>query len=202
MYWNRSAAEIAAAWQAEIDNKLEAGATATLTAGAPNTTLASAMTLLGQQQSALLRNDIATPQLIAGGNSAMWLALLFSPQPTGNHLNAPEPSLMYGGADEATYLTVVGLANVGNASAKATTGTMAEESLATQSAMSAYLMPRLQPGVATHWELLPFVEMGEQSPPPTPNAQHTDHHTDHQSDWIAWGSMLLTVFLIVLAILV
>lgn len=190
MYWNRSAAEIAAAWQAEIDNKLEVGATATLTAGAPNSTLASTITLLGQQRSTVQRNDIATPQLVAGGNSAMWLGLLFAARPTGNGFHAPPPTHIYGGADEATYLALVELAST-------KTKPVDNESLSIQSALNTHFMPRLQPGVATSWEMLPFVEMGEPSPPLAPITP-----PDHQADWIAWGSMLLTVGLIVLAILI
>jgi hypothetical protein len=192
MYWNRSAAEIAAAWQAEIESKLETGSTALLQAGAPDTLLTSTTTLLGLQHSTVQRTDIATPRLVAGGNSALWLGLLLSPHASsGPH--APAPMIIYGGADAATYLATVSM----------TGGTTGGTTTAQPLGMGAHLAPRLQPGVATPWEMLPLLEAGEQPLPasaagsPSSRAFH-----DPADDWIAWGVMLVALCLVLSALLI
>jgi hypothetical protein len=200
MYWNRSAAEIAAAWQAEIESRLETGATAILLGGTPDTMTSSAATLLAMENSIVQRNDIATPLLVAGGNSAVWLGLLLPPQPAGSDLTAPAPTLIYGGADEATYLAMVGL-----------TSALAQQFLFAPSAaqsgsaaeMGVHFAPRLQPGAATAWEMLPFIEVGEQ---PTPALAVTtatvDPAGDPTGDWIASGVMLLALCLVLSSLLI
>jgi hypothetical protein len=209
MYWNRSAADIAAIWQAEIESKLETGATAVLLGGAPDTVTSSAATLLALQNSAIQRNDIATPLLVAGGNSAIWLGLLLPPQTTGSGLSAPPPTLVYGGADEATYLAVVELTS---ALAAQQFAASSEPKVTMPTEMGVQFAPRLQPGAATAWEMLPFVEVGEQ---PTPalamaisrtsvSATSTMPSTsaDPTGDWIAWGIMLLVLCLVLSAFLI
>jgi hypothetical protein len=203
MYWNRSAADIAAAWQAEIENKLETGASALLPAGAPNTLTSSAATLLGLQQSAIHRNDVATPWLLAGGNSALWLGLLLSAQPTGSGAVAPAPTVLYGGADEATYLAMVNLAGSQVAQPNpAHAGFRPGAAVG----MGIQFAPRLHPGSAAAWEMLPLVEVGEQ-PATTPAgtqelAGSALHSSDPLGDWIVWGVMLFAFCLVLSALLI
>jgi hypothetical protein len=196
MYWNRSAADIAAAWQAEIESRLETGATAVLLAGIPNNMTTSTATLLALQNSAIQRNDIATPLLVAGGNSAIWLAMLLPPQPAGSDLRAPLPTLVYGGADEATYLTIAGLTTA-FASQTPSASSAARSNLSPE--MGVQFAPRLQPGAATDWEMLPLVEVGEQ---PTPALAGTPIAADPTGDWIAWGMMLFALCLVLSAFLI
>lgn len=196
MYWNRSAAEISAAWQAEIESKLETGATATLLGGAPDNVLSSAATLLGLQNSLAQRNDVATPLLIAGGNSAVWLSLLLPPQPAGSDPIAPAPTVVYGGADEVTYLALVNLTTAHVEQPAATTGA-AKTSPSPE--LGVQLAPRLQPGAAMAWEMLPLVEVGEQL---TPTLAPIAAHADPTLDWIAWGTMLLVLCLVLSALLI
>jgi hypothetical protein len=194
MYWNRSATDIAATWQTEIESKLEIGATAILLSGTPDNVVSSTAMLLALQNSSIQRNDIATPLLVAGGNSAVWLGLLLPPQPAGSPI-APAPTLLYGGADEATYLAIAGLTRafaVRSASGSATIKSSIPAEVGTQFA------PRLQPGAAAKWEALPFIEVGEQ---PTPSLAVTNT-TDSTGDWIAWGSMLLVLCLVLSALLI
>jgi hypothetical protein len=192
MYWNRSAADIRAAWQIEIESKLETGATALLLGGMPSSLTSSAATLLALQDASAQRSDVATPLLVAGGNSTAWLGLLLAPQPTGDSPNVPPPMLVYGGADEATYLAIVGL----TAAAVTTPGTT-KPSIPHE--LAGQIAPRLQPGAATAWEALPFVEVGEQ---PTPPLALSTTQSDPTNDWIAWGVMLLAFCLVLSALLV
>jgi hypothetical protein len=211
MYWNRSAADIASAWQSEIESKLETGATALLLAGAPSSFIGSAATVLGLQNSTLHRNDIANPWLVAGGNSALWLALLLAAQPTGSELNAPSPTLLYGGADEATYLALVGLtvshvSQPNDAHAAIRPGTPLD--------MGIQFAPRLHPGAAAAWEMLPLVEVGEQPAAnlPATNLPGSTQETaggalsgvdsDPTGDWIVWGVMLFAFCLVLSALLI
>lgn len=194
MYWNRSAAEIAATWQTEIESKLESGTTALLLGGAPDNLSTDTATLLALQNSSLERNDIATSLLVTGGNSAAWLGMLLPPQPTSSEPVAPSPTVIFGGADETTYLAMVGLtsAQIANASLSG-----AVKSLTTTE-MGLHFAPRLQPGAGAAWEALPFIEVGEQ---PTPSLAAITA-TDSTGDWIAWGTMLLVLCLVLSALLI
>jgi hypothetical protein len=196
MYWNRSAADISAAWQTEIESELETGSTALLVGGRPDNLISGIATLLALQNSTVQRNDVATPFLLAGGNSAVWLGLLLSPQPSGNGLVAPPPALVYGGADEATYWSMVELSNSYVTRSPAMLGTAKGGALPESSTQFA---PRLQPGADTAWELLPFVEVGDA---PTPSPIETPASPDPTGDWIAWGVMLLAFCLVLSALLI
>jgi hypothetical protein len=196
MVWNRSAVEIAAAWQAEIESKLETGATAVLLGGASSTLTTGATTLLALQNSSIQRNDIATPLLVAGGNSALWLGLLLPPRPVGDSSFAPPPTLIYAGADEATYLAIAGLTT------RLASQPHAAPGLANPGApqeMGVHFAPRLQPGAPTAWEMLPFVEVGEQ---PIPSLALTTTASDPTVDWVTWGVMLLVFCLVLSAFLI
>jgi hypothetical protein len=201
MYWNRSAVDIALAWQTEIESKMEIGASALLLGGAPASLIPSIATLAALKYSADQRNDVATPLLIAGGSSALWLGLLLPPLPSGNELSAPAPTIVYGGADEATYLATAALSNTvafdstptqRSSSTSATKAGTAQE-------MGGQFAPRLQAGAATAWEMLPFVEVGEQ---PTPALPAAPIIIDPTGDWIAWGVMLLAFCLVLSALLI
>jgi len=196
MYWNRSAADISAAWQAEIESKLETGSTALLVGGRSDNMISGIATLLALQNSTVQRNDVATPLLLAGGNSAVWLGLLLSPQPSGNGVVAPPPTLIYGGADEATYWSTVELSNSYVARLSSLSGRVKGDTLPE---LSTQFAPRLQPGADTDWEMLPFVEVGDA---PTPSLVETLASPDPTGDWIAWGVMLLAFCLVLSALLI
>jgi hypothetical protein len=196
MYWNRSAADIAAAWQAEIESKLETGANAVLLGGNPDNMFSSMATLLGLENSIIQRTDIATPFLVTGGNSPVWLGMLLSAQPTGSNLNSPAPAVVYGGADEATYLAMAGLTNALAAQQLPARAVPAQR---TAAEIDVQFAPRLQPGAATAWEMLPLVEVGEQ-PTLAPVVGATP--ADPTGDWIAWGVMLLAFCLVLSALLI
>jgi hypothetical protein len=104
--------------------------------------------------------------------------------------------VIYGGADEATYMAVVGL-TVALAAQMTPAPSIARTSTPQEVGMN--LAPRLQPGAATAWEMLPFVEVGEQ---PTPSLALTATTPDPTSDWIAWGIMMLAFCLVFTAFLI
>lgn len=190
MYWNRSAAEIAADWQTEVETKLEAGSTPLLTAGTPALALSGAATLLAYQQFAAQRTDITTPLVIAGGGSALWLGLLLA---HSAERGAPLPTVVYGGPDPATYLASVATLSSGalTAAPLVRPGTSPEA--------ADFLAPRLAPGLSAPWEALPFVEIGER---PRPALAGPAARPDPTGDWIAWGALLLALCLILSALLI
>ncbi|HXF62238.1 MAG TPA: hypothetical protein VNK95_11520, partial [Caldilineaceae bacterium] len=143
MYWNRSAAEVAAAWQTEIESKLEAGATPLLTAGMSSLAYSGTMTLLALQMLARRRADLTAPVLAAGGSGALWLGLLLGPD---SGPGAPEPSVVYAGPDPATYLAGIATLSTGALAVPAAVATGAPPD------MALWLSPRLHPGAPAPWE--------------------------------------------------
>jgi hypothetical protein len=189
MWWNRSAADIAVAWTAAIETEIEAGATPVLDAGAPSLVFDGALTLAAHETLVAQRSDISTPLVLGGGAGALWLALL--QQPLGGR-GAPESHVIYTGVDPATVLAGVATAHGGEAARRAVAAAIPPE-------LAQWFAPRLNPGAATPWEALPFVECGERprvSPvgsPPAPDAS---------ADWTAWGAMLLALCLVLSALLI
>lgn len=190
MVWNRSAAEITAAWQTEIETKLEAGATPLLVVGTSALALSGASTLLAYQQLAAERTDITSPLLIAGGSSALWLGLLLAPS---TNRAAPLPTVVYGGPDLATYAASVMTLSSGTMAAPALVQT------GTPPAVADFFAPRLAPALTVPWEALPFVETGES---PRPALAGPMAISDPTGDWIAWGALLLALCLVLSALLI
>jgi hypothetical protein len=194
MYWKRTAAEIAAAWQAEIENKLEAGATPLLVAGAPGRSYDGTTTLLAYQTMAARRGDMSAPLLAAGGASALWLGMLLAP---ADGAAAVAPAVVFAGADPATYLAGVATLSSGALAPPAPVATGTPPSLAL------WLSPRLQPGAPAPWEALPFAEVGERPQPMLAQSNSPlDPAADPIGDWIAWGAMLLALCLVLSALLI
>ena len=208
MYWNRTVIDIVAAMQAEIETKLEMGGTPILLTGTPATTLDVAAMLLALQSATVQRTDLTRPLLLAGGGESGWLGLLLAPLPVANGPLPPEPRVLYGGADDATYLATL-------ATLPATQATL--PTLAPPVGLAATLTPRLYPGAATAWEALPLLEVGEQpqalgsslvtnEQPATGllavGPLTTDRLADPLQEWIAWGVMLLALCLVLSALLV
>jgi hypothetical protein len=191
MMWNRTAAEITTAWETEIEIKQEAGATPLLNAGAATSAYGGLATLLAYQSWMARRTDMTTPVLAAGGSSPLWLGLLLGP--TGG-AGAPEPAVVFGGPDPATFQAGVAALTSGAAAPPAVVaaGTPAEYTI--------WLAPSVQPGAVVPWEALPFVEIGER---PQPGLVANElRPVDPTADWIAWGTMLLALCLVLSALLI
>jgi hypothetical protein len=112
--------------------------------------------------------------------------------------SAPAPAVLFGGADEATYLAVAGLTTALTAQppgiSRAIKGSTPLE-------LGVLLAPRLQPAAATSWEMLPLVEVGEQPLIHAPGAA-AGVSGDSTGDWIVWGVMLLALCLVLSAFLI
>ena len=177
-----AAAAIAGAWQAAIERDVEAGAPPRLALGATGTVADAALALLALQMATVQRADVTAPWLVAGGADAAWLGALLSPLP-GSPLGAgaplaPEPVLVYGGADAATQLATWGMA----------AGLDGAPELA----------PRLHAGVAPAWAAWPLWEAGD---PPPGALQDAPPVPDPAADWMAWGVMVLALCLVLAAFL-
>ncbi len=193
MYWDPLAGTVRAEWQTEIDHRLETGAVPVLIAGAPNALLPMATTLLAYQALAAQRRDITTPLIIAGGNGGGWLGLLLPGLSAGKDAQSPAPTVIYAGADTATYLATLALV-----------APMAEPAavpIGMTDDLAAQFAPRLQPGAPVAWEALPFVEVGE-SPGAPLAAANGESLVDPLVDWVAWGAMVLAFCLVLSALLI
>lgn len=191
MYWYRSINEIAAAWDAEMAGKLEAGATPLMAAGAPSSLLVSVPTILAMQQSIAQRDDVTVPLLIAGGASNAWPALFLSPQPGVERPAAPEPMVIFGGADPVTYHATLGTIAPQMASSLGEWATTTPD-------IASRFAPRRLPGAVAAWEDLPFVEAGDQRLLPGDQPATADVLTD----WVGGGVMLLALCLVLSALLI
>ncbi len=174
----RSTAEIAAAWQAAIERDVEVGRTPRLSMGAPDPVTDAAAALLALQGAAIQRTDMTAPWLLVGGAGATWLAALLSPLPSGDAPLAPEPVVVYGGADAATHLAMWAMT--------------AELDTAPE------LAPRVHAGVLPRWAMWPLLEAAD--PPPGPLLDRP-LAPDSAADWTAWGVMLLALCLVLSALL-
>jgi hypothetical protein len=191
MYWHRLAGSVRDEWQTEIDHRLESGTAPVFVAGAPNALLPLATTLLAYQTLAGQRRDITTPLIIAGGSGPGWLALLLPSQPPRTESHSPEPTLLYGGADAATYLATLALV--------APLAEPAAPRLGLTADLAAQFAPRLQPGAPPAWEALPLIEVGETTGAALDTPQGT---ADPAGDWIAYGAMVLAFCLVLSALLI
>jgi hypothetical protein len=120
---------------------------------------------------------MTAPWLMTGGVDAAWLGALLSPLARRGSL-APDPVVIYGGADDATQLATWAM----------TAGLDAAPAFA----------PRLHPGVAPAWQAWPLWEAGD---PPPGSLQDRPVALDPVADWTAWGVMLLALCLVLSALL-
>lgn len=191
MYWHRLASSVRDEWQIEIDHRLESGAAPVWIAGAPSALLPLATTILAYQSLAAQRSDITTPLVIAGGSGPGWLGLLLPSQPPRTDAHSPEPTLLYGGADTATYLATLALVTPLAEPAAPRLGLTAD--------LAAQFAPRLHPGAPLAWEALPFAEVGEHA---GPSLENGGDGANPGGDWVAWGVMVLAFCLVLSALLI
>jgi hypothetical protein len=195
MFWNRAISDILSSWQYELDAKLEAGETPLLNVGMSNLPLGMAPGLLALQALIARRVDVAAPVIVAGGNSPAWLATLVC-RPRRASWQSPEPSVLFAGADAATYMATLSTLASETAAASARFG-----ELSTPLALGAswQFAPQLHPGAPMSWDSLPFIAC--ESSPARAMAHRPSTH-EFGAELIAWGAMVFTVLLILTAIFI
>lgn len=190
MLYRNEAAAIAEQWQRQIDESLEGGEALWLELGVSNRLVDNVQALTALHVLAARRADVTTPGLFVGGDGVVWTATCMNPVVGAGTTPAPGMTLLYGGADRATYMAT--LATLPGAA------THTRQSLLTglPVGIRALLWPVSQPGSAPPWSALPFV-MTTVSPP------LRAHDASAGSEaWLPWLALVVVVALIITALFV
>ena len=184
MLWNRSSASLVAAWQAMLDERLEAGQTPLLDLGGPPQLLTSLPALTALCTFAASRVDITTPVVTTGGDGSLWVATLFYAL---DERGKPRPHplrLVYAGADAATIGATIATQSqsLAHPALRAT-----ESSLIS---LQRQMAPARQPAAALTSEALPFLLTNQSGVESTVES------------WLAKVGLALALGLIVVAILI
>jgi len=182
-------------WQTQVEQALEAGQTPLLELGVNQQLLAGWPAQITLHRFLQTRTDILTPTVLVGGNSALWPVLLLQTVPPGEKTPvAPPLHLLYGGADQATYMASV--------------TTVAADRLlacglrldATPASMTPGLAPLTNPSVPLPWSAITLALL----PTPRPAAPSTETApmTSVLDPWLAWSTLVLVVLLVLLALFV
>ena len=185
----------AQAWQAQLEQGLEAGQTPLLELGVSQRLVdgwAAQRAFAAFQQT---RVDLLTPTLLIGGSSALWpTMLLHVTEVAGTGSPSPALELLYGGADQATYMASI-------------TTLAAERLLAGRfqiddlpASMHPGLLPLTNPSVPLPWSALPLQQV---NPLPVAPATLGDELGPTAVDpWLVWSALSLVVLLVLLALFV
>lgn len=198
LFWNQAPVAIDVAWQSEIEASLEAGWRPLLDLGSSQLSLEDVTMLAALRTFIDQRVDVAAPVMLAGGHSVLWLAVLMHPPSTTAQRQALAPTLVFAGADRATYL--------------ATLTTLLPERFAeterlAQSApanMTALFTPYTQARTALPWDLLPFAVTEEALADPRSSAEHQTVDSPDATrlePWISWAAIGLTLLLVLFALI-
>lgn len=180
-------------WLRQVEQALEAGQTPLLELGLNQRLLDGWAAQLALHHFVQTRTDILTPSLLIGGNSPLWSVLLLQPEPSAGGASAPPLHLLYGGADQATYLASV--------------TTLAAERLlaaglqvdALPASMAPGLAPLTNPSVPLPWAAMSLALLPVPHPaPPTLEAEPTPP----VDPWLAWSTLGLVMLLVLLALFV
>ncbi len=191
-FWNQAAVTISTEWQNAIEAELEAGRTPVLDIGASNLILDDLGMLTALRILVARRVDVTAPVIIAGGNSALWLAGLMQ-RPPNTALHRPlAPTIVFAGADRASYLATLTLFMPDRS---------AESGPRSQSApasMAPLFTPYTQARAALPWDSLPFaVTEDALAATRAPGSQRTAG----LDLWVGWAAIGLTFLLILLALI-
>lgn len=180
------------AWQSQVEQALEAGQTPLLELGVNQRLLDGWAAQLALQGFTQTRTDILAPTLLIGGNSPLWPVLLLQPESSAG--GSPPLHLLYGGADQATYLaSVTTLA----AERWLACGLQAD---ALPTSMSPGLAPLTNPSLPLSWAAMSLALLPVPHPaPPTLEAEPAPPAVD---PWLVWSALVLVVLLVLLALFV
>jgi len=192
---HNNAAGVAQAWQAQLEESLEAGEMLWLESGLSRQTVAHLPMLPALAQLAHQRNDVTTPGLFLGGDGVLWTAALMSHAVERTSGVSPALTLHYGGADQASYLAT--LATLPAPS----THTRRQRTTSLPVGMQSPLLPTSQPGAPPPWSALPFIL--------TEQANAAGHECNERSNtdeasllWLPWLTLLAVIGLLITALFV
>lgn len=143
-------ATIVQQWQRQLDESLEGGEALWLELGVSNRVLDNVQALTALQLLATQRSDVITPALLIGGDGVVWLTTCMSSTVTANATAASVMTLLYGGADRATYMAT--LATLPGPASPLRHTVLNRVPVGVHS----WLWPSSQPGATAQWSTLPF----------------------------------------------
>lgn len=183
-------ATIAQQWQRQLDESLEGGEALWLELGVSNRVLDNVRALTALQLLASQRSDVTTPGLFVGGDGVVWLTTCMSPAVTVNATAAPAMTLLYGGADRATYMAT--LATLPGPA------THLRQTLLNglPVSMHSWLWPSSQPGATAQWSALPF-----RLTMPTSTAGVHEEGTDGDLG-LSWLALVVVIGLVIAALFI
>ncbi|MCX6044276.1 MAG: hypothetical protein NT075_04135 [Chloroflexi bacterium] len=197
LFWNQAPVAIDVAWQSEIEASLEAGWRPLLDLGSSQLSLEDVTMLTALRTFVDQRVDVSAPVMLAGGHSVLWLAVLMHQPSTALHQSLA-PTLVFAGADRATYLATL---------TTLLPGQFAETERLAQSApanMAALFTPYTQARTALPWDLLPFAVTEEALAGPRSSAEHQTVDSPDATrlePWISWAAIGLTLLLVLFALI-
>lgn len=182
-------------WQAQLEQGLEAGQTPLLELGVSQRLLDSWAAQRAFDAFHQTRTDLLTPTLLIGGSSALWPAILLQATEVAEK-GSPSPALelLYGGADQATYMASI-------------TTLAAERLLAGRfqindlpASMHPGLLPLTNQSVPLPWSALPLRLVNPL--PVAPAALGEELGPTAVDPWLVWSALSLVVLLVLLALFV
>ena len=156
-------------WQIAITEGQESGQTPRLELGQSRSSLDHLWTLHALQSWLVTRNDVTTPAIAFGGESALWLSLFLSPRHAHHAPQVREPVLIFSGVERSVQMA-------------------AQDAVVP--ALVAQVAPAGEPGQHLGWEALPFVVQ-----PVTRRSSFVNGSTN-AVQWIAWAILLFAAALL------
>lgn len=185
----------AQAWQAQLEQGLEAGQTPLLELGVSERLLDGWAAQRAFDTFHQTRVDLLTPTLLIGGSSALWPAMLLQAADlSGPDRPAPALALLYGGADQATYMASVTTL----AADRLLAGRFLIDDL--PASMHPGLLPLTNPRAPLPWSALPLRLVNPL--PVVPAALGDELGPTAVDPWLVWSALALVVLLVLLALFV
>ncbi len=201
-FWNQAPVAIDIEWQSELEASLEAGRMPLLDLGSSHLLLDDLAMLAALRTFVAHRVDVMAPVMVAGGTSSLWLAVLMQMQPNTTLRQPLAPTVVFAGADRASYL--------------ATLTTLAPERPSEAERMPAsapanmlpLFTPYTQARPTLPWDALPFAVTEEAlTSSHVPGAQLTasgetiNTGATSLDTWVSWAMIGLTLLLVLLALI-
>jgi hypothetical protein len=180
---------VAQAWQAQVEESLEAGEMLWLEGSLSRRTVDRLPLLLALDLLARQRTDVTAPGLFLGGDGVVWTAALMRQAAEGTGRVSPTLTLSYGGADPVSYMAA--LATLPGPSAH----TRRQGATGLPVGMQAQLLPTSQPGAPPPWSSLPFL-LAEQA-----TAAASDRAVVAEA-WLPWVTILVVIGLLLTALFI